>query len=231
MIDVYYWPTVNGRKIPIMLEEVGLPYTIIPVDFTRGQSKAEDYLRINPNGKIPAIIDHDALGGGSITLFESAVILHYLAEKSGKLLPADPKGRYEVMKWLVFQAANIGPLFGQMAHFHDYAPVKIDYAINRYTAETIRLYGVLERRLEESEFLAGPDYSIADIGTWTWIMPQRQEQKWEDWPAIHRWHQTIGARPAVQKGNHVRTDLQSIGVQQLTEEQRYHLYGWQQKGR
>jgi GST-like protein len=231
MIDVYYWPTANGRKIAIMLEEVGLPYRIIPVDFTRGGTTTPEFLRINPNAKIPAIIDNEVKGGGSVTLFESAVILQYLAEKSGKLLPSDVAGRYTVLKWLVFQAASIGPMMGQLAHFHDYAREQIPYALNRYLRETERLYRVLEGRLGESRYLGGAEFSIADIATWTWIMPTRQEQRWEDWPNIKRWHDTVGARPGLQRGNRVRLDLQSIGAQRLTDEQWNALYGWQQAPR
>jgi GST-like protein len=229
MIDVYYWPTINGRKITIMLEEVGLAYNIIPVDFTRGKTKTPEFLRINPNGKVPAIIDHDVTDSSeSLTIFESAAILQYLAEKSGKLLPTDLHGRFSVLKWLVFQAANVGPLMGQFAHFHDYATEKFPYAINRYGRETERLYGVLEGRLGEAPYLAGEDFSIADISTWTWIAPARQEQRWEDWKNLKRWHDAIAARPAVQRGNAIRLDLQSIGPQKLDEEQRVSLYGWQQ---
>jgi GST-like protein len=231
MIDVYYWPTVNGRKVTIMLEETGLPYKILPVDPTRGATRAADFLRINPNGKIPAIVDDAPLGGDRLAIFESAVILQYLAEKSGQLMPADLAGRYEVLKWLAFQAANIGPMMGQFAHFHDYARENIQYAINRYGSETERLYGVLERRLAEMPYLAGATFSIADIATWTWIMPARQEQRWTDWPNLKRWHDAVGARPGVIRGNAVRLDLQGIGAQRLDEEQWQSLYGWQQAPR
>jgi GST-like protein len=231
MIDVYYWPTSNGRKITIMLEEAGLPYNIIPVNFTRGGAQTPEFLRINPNGKIPAIIDNDVTGGGSLTIFESAAILQYLAEKSGKLLPTDVIGKYNVLKWLIFQAANVGPLMGQFAHFHDYAKEQITYALNRYGRETERLYRVLEGRLGEAPYLAGENFSIADISTWTWIAPSRQEQRWEDWPNLKRWHDVVGARPAVQRGNSVRLDLQGIGPQRLDEAQWNGLYGWQQAPR
>ncbi len=229
MIDVYYWPTVNGRKITIMLEEIGVPYSIIPVDFTRGATRTAEYLRINPNGKIPAITDRAPTEGPPVTIFESAAILLYLAEKSGRLIPADMQGRFAVIQWLVFQAASVGPMMGQMAHFHDYAPEKIPYAINRYAAETARLYRVMDDRLADSPFLAG-DFSIADIACWPWIMPERQEQNLADWPHLRRWHEAVGARPGVQRGNTVRRDLQKAGVQNLTDEQRQALYGWQQGG-
>lgn len=229
MIDVYYWPTANGRKITIALEELALAYNIVPVNMRNGSTHRPEFMKINPNAKIPAIIDHDVAGG--LILFESVVILQYLAEKTGKLMPTDTKGRYEVLKWLVFQAANIGPMFGQLAHFHDYAREKFTYALNRYGRETERLYGVLERRLTESEYLGGPEFSIADIASWTWIMPARQEQRWEDWPMLKRWHDAVGKRPAVQRGNTVRLDLQQIGAQQLSDEEWNALYAWQQAPR
>jgi GST-like protein len=230
VIDVYYWPTVNGRKVTIMLEEIEQPYNIIPINIRRGEAASPDYLRINPNGKIPAIVDRDTRGG-NLVVYESAVILQYLAEKSGKLMPQDLASRYEVLKWLVFQAANIGPMMGQLAHFHDYAREKIPYALNRYGRETERLYGVLEKRLAKYPYLAGDEFSIADIASWTWIMPARQEQKWESWPNLRRWHDAVAARPGVQRGNAVRLDLQGIGAQRLSDEEWNTLYGWQQAPR
>ena len=225
MIDLYYWPTSNGRKITIMLHEVELPYTIIPVNFKIGEQYAPDYLAINPNNKIPAIVDHDPIGGGApLTIFESVAILMYLAEKSARLMPQDARGRYEVTKWAIFQAASIGPMFGQMAYFHDYAEPKMPAALDRYENEVRRLYGVLERRLGESEYLAG-DYSIADIAVWPWIQPARQEQRFEDYPNLKRWYDAIAARPAVKIGNAVRLDLQKVGVQTLDEAERRSLYG------
>jgi GSH-dependent disulfide-bond oxidoreductase len=225
MIDLYYWPTSNGRKITIMLHEVALPYTIIPVNFRVGEQYAPEYLHINPNSKIPAIIDRAPSGGGApITLFESVAILIYLAEKSGKLMPHDLQGRYDVMKWAIFQAASIGPMFGQMAYFHDYAEPTMTAALERYANEVRRLYGVLEHRLGEAEYLAG-DYSIADIAVWPWIQPARQERRFEDYPNLGRWHDAIAARPAVKTGNAIRLDLQKVGVQTLTELERQSLYG------
>ena len=225
MIDLYYWSTSNGRKITIMLHEVELPYRIIPVNFKIGEQYALDYLAINPNSKIPAIVDHDPIGGGApLTIFESVAILMYLAEKSGRLMPQDARGRYEVTKWAIFQAASIGPMFGQMAYFHDYAEPKMPAALDRYENEVRRLYGVLERRLGESEYLAG-DYSIADIAVWPWIQPARQEQRFEDYPNLKRWYDAIAARPAVKIGNAVRLDLQKVGVQTLDEAERRSLYG------
>jgi GST-like protein len=225
MIDLYYWPTSNGRKITIMLHEVELPYTIIPVNFKIGEQYAPDYLAINPNNKIPAIVDHEPIGGGApLAIFESAAILIYLAEKSGRLMPQDARGRYDAIKWTVFQAASIGPMFGQMAYFHDYAEPKMPAALDRYENEVRRLYKVLERRLGEADYLAGA-YSIADIAVWPWIQPARQEQRFEDYPNLKRWHDAIAARPAVKTGNAVRLDLQKVGVQTLDEAERKSLYG------
>ena len=225
MIDLYYWPTSNGRKITIMLHEVALPYTIIPVNFKIGEQYAPDFLAINPNNKIPAIVDPEPIGGGApLAIFESAAILIYLAEKSGRLMPQDARGRYDVIKWTVFQAASIGPMFGQMAYFHDYADPKMPAALDRYENEVRRLYKVLERRLGEADFLAGA-YSIADIAVWPWIQPARQEQRFEDYPNLKRWYDAIAARPAVKTGNAVRLDLQKVGVQTLDEAERKSLYG------
>ena len=225
MIDLYYWPTSNGRKITIMLHEVALPYTIIPVNFKIGEQYAPEYLAINPNNKIPAIVDHEPIGGGaSLAIFESAAILIYLAEKSGRLMPQDARGRYDVIKWTVFQAASIGPMFGQMAYFHDYADPKMPAALDRYENEVRRLYKVLERRLGEADYLAGA-YSIADIAVWPWIQPARQEQRFEDYPNLKRWYDAIAARPAVKTGNAIRLDLQKVGVQTLDEAERKSLYG------
>jgi GSH-dependent disulfide-bond oxidoreductase len=230
MIDVYYWPTINGRKITIALEEMRLPYNIIPVNPKSGETSSSDFLRVNPNGKIPAIVDHCA-APERIVVFESAAILQYLADKSGKLMPADLAGRYAVIQWLTFQAANVGPMMGQFAHFHDYAREKIQYALNRYGRETERLYRVIEKRLHESQYIAGDSFSIADVSLWPWIAPARQEQSWHDWPSIKSWHDRIAVRPGVMKGNAVRLDLQPIGVQDLTDKQWNSLYGWQQAPR
>ena len=225
MIDLYYWPTSNGRKITIMLHEVELPYTIIPVNFKIGEQYAASFLTINPNNKIPAIVDHDPIGGGApVTIFESVAILIYLAEKSGRLMPSDARGRYDVIKWAVFQAASIGPMFGQMAYFHDYAEPSMPAALDRYENEVRRLYTVLERRLGEAAYLAG-DYSVADIAVWPWIQPARQEQRFEDYPNLTRWYDSIAARPAVRTGNAVRLDLQKVGAQTLDEAERRSLYG------
>ena len=225
MIDLHYWPTSNGRKITIMLHEVELPHTIIPVNFKIGEQYEPDFVAINPNNKIPAIVDHEPIGGGApVAIFESAAILIYLAEKSGRLMPQDARGRYDVIKWTVFQAASIGPMFGQMAYFHDYAEPKMPAALDRYENEVRRLYKVLERRLGETDYLAGA-YSIADIAVWPWIQAARQEQRFEDYPNLRRWYDAISGRPAVKTGNAVRLDLQKVGVQTLDEAERRSLYG------
>lgn len=229
MIDLYFWPSNNGRKIPIMLEEVGLPYSIFVIDFTRGASLTPEYLRINPYGKIPAIIDRDPPGGGSLTLFETAVILQYLAEKTGKLLPPDVQARYTVLKWLAFTVTGLGPMIGQLAHFHEYAREQIPYAVNRYASEVERAYRVLEGRLAESAYLGGSEFSIADISAWTRIRPERQMQHWDKWPNLKRWYDAVGARPAVQRGNNVRLDLrEGMGAMKLDDQQFDTLFGWQQ---
>ena len=174
MIDLYTWPTPNGHKVHIMLEEVGLEYKVIPVDINRGDQFKPDFLAISPNNKMPAMIDHDGPGGRSYTLFESGAILMYLADKTGRFLPRETGARYRVIQWLMFQMGSIGPLLGQTHHFRVYAPEPIPYAVDRYTNEAARLYGVMDRRLAESEFLAD-EYSIADIACFPWLRrPERQ---------------------------------------------------------
>jgi GST-like protein len=208
MIDLYYWPTPNGWKITIALEEMGLPYKVVPVNIGRGEQFKPEFLAISPNNRMPAIVDHEPPGGGApISVFESGAILLYLGEKSGKFLPKDLRGRYEVMQWLMWQMGGLGPMLGQAHHFRQYAPEKIQYGIDRYTNEANRLYGVLNKRLADREFVAG-DYSIADMAAWPWIVPhERQGQKLEDFPHLDRWYQTMRARPAVQKGFEVMRDV------------------------
>ncbi|MDE2584138.1 MAG: glutathione S-transferase family protein [Betaproteobacteria bacterium] len=200
MITLYTWGTPNGRKVSIMLEECGLPYRVQPVDITRNEQFSPDFLAVNPNNKIPAITDPDGPGGAAMTLFESGAILQYLAEKTGRFLPASGAARYQVLQWLMFQMAGVGPMAGQAHHFLRFAPEPVPYAIKRYTAEAARLYGVLERQLQQMEYLAG-DYSIADIATYPWIA--RHDWHGIDlaaYPAVTRWFALLGARPAVQKG-------------------------------
>ncbi|MEI2581405.1 glutathione binding-like protein [Scytonema sp. PRP1] len=197
MISLYYWTTPNGHKITIFLEEVGLPYTIVPINIGVGDQFKPEFLKISPNNRIPAIVDHEPAGGGEpISVFESGAILLYLAEKTGKLIPSDLHQRVEVLQWLFWQMGGLGPMAGQNHHFSNYAPEKIEYAINRYVNETGRLYAVLDKRLSDREFVAG-NYSIADIAAYPWIVPyESQSQKLEDFPNLKRWFETIKARPA-----------------------------------
>ncbi|MEN2978340.1 glutathione binding-like protein [Tistrella bauzanensis] len=200
MIDLYYWPTPNGHKITMFLEEAGLDYTIHPVDISAGDQFKPDFLAFSPNNRMPAIIDHaPADGGEPLTVFESGAILLYLAEKTGRFLPGptDPRGRKTVTEWLFWQMGGLGPMAGQNHHFGLYAPEKIPYAITRYVNETNRLYGVLDRRLNGRAFIAGDDYTIADMAAYPWIVPwKRQQQQLDDFPNLRRWFDTIRARPA-----------------------------------
>jgi GST-like protein len=198
MIELYYWPTPNGHKITMFLEETELPYEIHPVNIGAGDQFKPEFLAISPNNRMPAIIDRaPADGGAPITVFESGAILLYLAEKTGKLLPHDLRGRVACSEWLFWQVANLGPMAGQNHHFNNYAPEKLPYAIDRYVKETNRLYGVLSRRLQQHAWLAGPEFSIADIATYPWIVPwQRQEQDLDALPNVKRWFEAVAARPA-----------------------------------
>ncbi len=211
MIDLHYWPTPNGHKITLFLEEAGLPYEIKPVNISTGDQFKPDFLKIAPNNRMPAIVDHEPAGGGApISVFESGAILLYLAEKTGKFLPQDVRGRFTVLEWLFWQMGGLGPMAGQNHHFSQYAPEKIPYAIERYVKETNRLYGVLDRRLEGRDFIGGADYSIADMAAYPWIVPhERQQQRLEDFPNLQRWFTAIGARPATvaayEKGKAVNT--------------------------
>jgi GST-like protein len=198
MIELYYWTTPNGHKITIFLEEAGVPYRLLPVDIGKGDQFAPEFLRIAPNNRIPAIVDTEPGDGGEpINVFESGAILQYLAEKTGKFLPADVRGRTEVMQWLFWQMAGLGPMAGQNHHFVQYAPERIPYATERYVKETNRLYGVLDKRLADRDYVAG-SYSIADMAIYPWIVPyKKQMQTLEDFPHLKRWFEVIAARPAV----------------------------------
>lgn len=198
MIELFYWTTPNGHKITIFLEEAGLPYVLKPVDIGKGEQFAPEFLKISPNNRIPAIVDTEpADGGGPLSVFESGAILQYLAEKTGRFLPSDLRGRVEVTQWLFWQMAGLGPMAGQNHHFSQYAAEKIPYAIERYVKETERLYGVLDDRLEGRAFIAG-DYSIADMACYPWIVPyENQGQRLEDFPNIARWFAEVRERPAV----------------------------------
>jgi len=200
MIDLYYAPTPNGLKIKLFLEEAGLCHRLIPVRLSNGEQFRPEFLAISPNNKIPAIVDHaPGDGGAAQSLFESGAILLYLADKSGRFIPADPRGRAEVTQWLFWQVAGLGPMAGQIGYFNVYAPERVPFAIERYARETRRLYGVLNVRLASREYIAG-DYSIADIACYPWIVPHRgHRQNLEDFPHLQRWFTTIGTRPAVQR--------------------------------
>jgi GST-like protein len=200
MIDLYYWPTPNGLKITVFLEEAGLEHRLHKVDIGKGEQFKPDFLAIAPNNRIPAIIDQNPAGGGApVSVFESGAILLYLAEKTGKFIPADLRGRTEVLQWLFWQMAGLGPMAGQNGHFNVYAPEKVPYAIERYTKETARLYGVLNTRLADRSFIAG-DYSIADMACYPWIVPhENHKQNLADFPNLKRWFETVARRPAVVK--------------------------------
>jgi len=224
MIDLYTWPTPNGHKIHIALEELGLPYTVHAVDIAEGDQFKPEFLKISPNNRIPAIVDQDGPKGKPLAQFESGAILIYLAEKTGKLLAPKGNARYAALQWLMFQMASIGPMLGQAHHFRTYAPEKIPYAIERYTNEAKRLYGVLDRRLGEAEYLAG-DYGIADIATYPWLRYwERQGVVLSDYPNVQRWFQAIEARPAVQRGVQVLAD-RANKQQTFTDRQRDILFG------
>ncbi len=201
MIDVYSWATPNGHKVHIMLEECGLPYTVHAVDIGAGDQFKPDFLAISPNNKIPAIVDSDGPDGRPISLFESGAILLYLAGKTGKFMPQSVRGKYETLEWLMFQMGGVGPMLGQAHHFRIYAPEKIDYALDRYTNEARRLYGVMDKRLGQARFLAGNEYTIADIATWPWTRSYKNQGiDLDDFPNVRRWFDTIGARSAAQRG-------------------------------
>ncbi len=224
MIDCYTWPTPNGHKVHIFLEEAGLPYKAIPVNIGSGEQFKPDFLKISPNNKIPAIIDHDGPGGKPFALAESGAILIYLAEKTGQFLSTDPATRYITLQWLMTQMGHVGPMLGQVHHFRNYAPEKIPYAINRYVNEARRLYQVLDRRLGESEYLGGPDYSIADMATFPWIRPYKnQGQELDDHPNLKRWFLAIKERPAVRRGVAVLEDHRRQG--EMSDKEREILFG------
>ena len=210
MIDLHYWPTPNGHKITIFLEETGLSYRIISVNIGRGEQFKPDFLEIAPNNRMPAIVDTEPKdGAGPLSVFESGAILMYLAEKTGRFLPTDSRRKYDVLQWLFWQMGGLGPMAGQNHHFTNYAQEKLTYAIDRYVNETARLYAVLDRRLAGREYIGG-EYSIADMACYPWIVPyERQKQKLEDFPELRRWFETMRARPAVvrayEKGKQINT--------------------------
>ena len=227
MIDLHYWPTPNGHKITMFLEETGIDYRIVPVDIGKGQQFDPAFLKISPNNRMPAIVDDAPIdGGGPLSVFESGAILLYLAEKTGKLMPSDARGKAEVSQWLFWQMGGLGPMAGQNGHFTQYAPEKVPYAIDRYVKETNRLYGVLNKRLADRPYVARSDYSIADMASYPWIVPhERHGQRLEDFPSLKRWFETIAARPATVRayalGPRYRPETQPI----MTEEAKKILFG------
>lgn len=222
MIDLYYWPTGNGKKITIMLEECGLEYQVIPVNIGKGDQHRQEFINISPNSKMPAIVDHD-IEGEPVAMFESGAILQYLAEKTGKFLPRDIRGKYRVLQWVYWQVGGLGPMAGQAHHFLRYSPQKIEYAMDRFRNETARLYKVMNSRLEQVEYLGG-DYSIADMAAWPWVYRHDwQDQDLNDYPSLKRWFDAIGARPAVVKGAAVGMEWMNFN-QQMTKEDKKRLF-------
>ena len=224
MIEVWTWPTPNGHKVHIALEELRLPYHVIPVNIGAGDQFSPEFLAITPNHRIPAIVDPDGPDGQRMTLFESGAILIYLAEKAGQLIPTDARARYACLQWLMFQMGGVGPMFGQYNHFASYAPEKLPYAIERYRNEVARLHRVLEKRLSASEYLAGGDYTIADIAVFPWVRnPDRRGIDLADYPSVLRWHDAIAARPAVVRGVAVLAESQRKGP--ISDAERETMFG------
>jgi GST-like protein len=224
-IDLYYWPTPNGWKITIFLEEAGLPYSIVPVDITAGDQYEEEFLEISPNNKMPAIVDPEGPDGEPISLFESGAILLYLADKTGEFIPESERDRYTVLQWLMFQMGHVGPMLGQAHHFRGYAPEEVPYAIDRYTNEATRLYGVMDRRLSETEYFAGDEYTIADMAIFPWLIShERQGQDLDDYPNVKRWFETIESRPAVARAREVGQELRR-SLEDMDDDTRKALFG------
>lgn len=225
MIDLYYWTTPNAHKVTLFLEETSVPYRVLPINIGKGEQFTPEFLAIAPNNRIPAIVDHEpADAGAPISIFESGAILLYLADKTGQFIPTTARGRAEVMQWLFWQMGGLGPMAGQNHHFSNYASEKIPYAISRYVNETNRLYGVLDKRLAERPFVAGDDYSIADMASYPWILPDAQGQDMAQFPNLTRWHATIKARAAtIRAYDMVRAINPNPGIR--TEEERRILFG------
>ena len=231
MIDLYTWPTPNGHKIHIMLEETGLEYRVHPIDIGAGDQFKPEFLAISPNNKIPAMVDQRGPGGKPFALAESGAMLFYLASKTGRFLPADMRDRWQVMQWVMFQMGHIGPMLGQAHHFLQYAPEKIEYAMNRYRNEANRLYGVVDKRLEENEWIAGNEYSIADMSIMPWLrFPERQGVDIDDYPNLKNWRDRIAGRPAVKKALEVLADRRRP-TPSFTKEQAEVLFGATQYAR
>ncbi len=230
MIDLYTWPTPNGHKVHIMLEETGLPYRVHPIDIGKGDQFQPEFLKISPNNKMPAMVDSDGPDGKPMAVFESGAILIYLASKTGKFLPENLRDKWSTLQWLMFQMGGVGPMLGQAHHFIIYAPEKIPYAIERYGKEANRLYGVMDRRLAESRFIACDEYTIADMAIFPWLRSyQNQNVDIEQYAHVKRWFDGIAARPAVQRALEVLKDARKPGP--LTPEQRANYFGDKQYGR
>ena len=226
MIDLHYWPTPNGHKITMFLEEAGLAYEIHPVNIATGEQFRPEFLAISPNNRMPAIVDHKPSdGGAALSMFESGAILVYLAEKTGRFMPSDARGKAKVQEWLFWQMGGLGPMAGQNHHFALYAPEKIPYAIERYVKETNRLYGVLNKQLAAHEYIAGA-YSIADMACYPWIVPwKRQSQEIDDFPHLKRWFAAVAARPGTQRAYKAGEAIQMLRPENLTDEQKKMLFG------
>ena len=234
MIDVYSWPTPNGHKVHIMLEECGLrlgrDWQAIPINIGAGDQFKPEFLKISPNNKIPALVDPHGPDGKPIALFESGAILVYLASKTGKFMPKSDRAKFEVLQWLMFQMGGVGPMLGQTHHFRIYAPEKIEYAVNRYTNETKRLYGVMDKRLSASKFIAGSTYSIADIAIFPWLRSwQNQGIDWADYPHLKAWFDKIAERPAVQRGVKVLADLRKPVIDDKARENMFGATQYQKR--
>ena len=230
MIELYSWATPNGHKVHIMLEECGLPYRVHAVDIGAGAQFAPEFLAISPNNKIPAIVDPDGPDGEPISLFESGAILLYLAGKTGQFMPAGTRGKYEVLQWLMFQMGGVGPMLGQTHHFRIYAPEKIPYAIDRYSNEAKRLYGVMNKRLAKSTYLGGPEYSIADIAVFPWLRSWKSQGiDWADYPHLKGWFDEIAKRPAVLRGVEVLAAQRKPLVDDKAREQLFGQTQYQQR--
>jgi len=227
LIDLYYWPTGNGKKITIMLEECELEYNVIPINIGKGDQFTPEFVNISPNSKMPAIVDHD-VEGEAITMFESGAILQYLAEKTGKFLPGDVRGKYAVLQWVYWQVGGLGPMAGQAHHFLRYSPQKIEYAMDRFRNEVARLYKVMDERLAQVEYLGG-DYSIADMAAWPWVYRYEwQDQDLNDFSSLKHWFETIAARPAVEKAVQVGMEWMNFN-QPMSDEDKKRLFGLKDK--
>jgi len=229
MIDLYYWPTPNGQKVTIALEEMGLEYSIKPVNIGKGDQFTPDFLVFSPNNRIPAIIDPDGPDGKPISVFESGAILLYLAAKTGQLMPVDRRAQTQVQEWLMWQMGGFGPMLGQAHHFNFYAPTRIDYAMKRYSDEANRLYGVMDKRLSENQFIAGESYSIADIAILPWTRSyKRQNVDIDAYPHVKAWRKTLLERPAVQAGGAVGADWRE-DLKEISAENYAKLFGAEKK--